>query len=65
LEREEVRWGLGSAAGSAVLLGPEGELEIHGMAFYLDDADGDFQILSGPPEAADPPVAADPPTENT
>ncbi len=46
LERREVRWGVGIPAGAGLLLGPEGEAEVRGMAFYLDDAEGDFQILS-------------------
>lgn len=40
-----VRWGVGVPAGSAVLLGPEGETEIVGAAYLLDDPEGDLQRL--------------------
>ncbi len=50
LEHPEVRWGLGLPAGSAVLLGPEGEIEIVGTVFVLEDAEGDFEVLQGPEE---------------
>ena len=45
LEAPDVRWGLGIPAGSAVLLGPQGESEIIGTVFTLDDPDGDFEVL--------------------
>lgn len=40
-----VRWGLGIPAGSAVLLGPDDEVEIVGSAFHLGDVDGEFTVL--------------------
>ena len=43
---EGVHWGLGLPAGSALLLGPENQLQYVGPSFLLDDADGDFQVLS-------------------
>jgi cyanophycinase-like exopeptidase len=41
-----VEWGLGLPAGSAVLLGPEGETETIGMSFSLTDAEGDLEPLT-------------------
>lgn len=40
-----VEWGVGIPAGSALLLGPAGELETAGAVFTLDDADADLKIL--------------------
>lgn len=40
-----VEWGLGLPAGSAVLLGPEGEVETLGVCFLLTDAEGDLEPL--------------------
>lgn len=40
-----VRWGLGIPAGSAVLFGPGGVLEVVGTIFRLRDADGDLEVL--------------------
>jgi len=45
MARPGVRWGLGIPAGSAVLLGPEGAVEVVGSAFGLRDPDDDFQLL--------------------
>lgn len=45
LERPGVSWGLGIPSGSAVLLGPEGKVEVVGSAFGLRDPDDDFQLL--------------------
>ena len=42
LEHPEVRWGLGLPAGSAVLLGPGGEVEVVGKVFSLACADADL-----------------------
>ena len=42
-----VAWGLGIPASSAVLLGPEGQIDLVGNSFLLEDPDGDFQILKG------------------
>lgn len=41
-----VEWGIGLPAGSAVLLGPEGEVETIGMSFVLTDAEGDLEPLT-------------------
>lgn len=40
-----VRRGLGLPAGSALLLGPDGEVEGVGTIFVLDDPDGDLQVV--------------------
>ena len=48
MEQEGVRWGLGLPAGSAVFLGPAGQLEIAGPVFELEDPDGDFEVLESP-----------------
>lgn len=40
-----IEWGLGIAAGSAVLLGPEEQVKVLGDAFLLEDADGDLVPL--------------------
>lgn len=42
-----VRWGLGIPAGSAVLFGPGGVLEVVGTIFRLRDSDGDLEVLDG------------------
>ena len=42
-----VEWGLGLPAGSAVLLGPEGQVETIGMSFVLTDAEGDLEPING------------------
>lgn len=46
LEAPAVSYGLGIAAGSAILLGPEGKVEIVGEAYVLGGADEDLQELS-------------------
>lgn len=48
LEHEGVRWGLGIPAESAVLLGPDGAVEVVGNAFYLDGPGGEMEVLEGP-----------------
>ncbi len=48
MARPGVRWGLGIPAGSAVLLGPDGAVEVVGSAVWLGDADGDFEVLGEP-----------------
>ncbi len=48
LEQPGVYWGLGLPAGSAVLLGPNGELELVGKVFYLEDASGALVALQTP-----------------
>lgn len=40
-----VRWGLGIPAGSAVLLGPNGAVEVVGTVFRVEGADGDLEVL--------------------
>ncbi|HEX2225244.1 MAG TPA: Type 1 glutamine amidotransferase-like domain-containing protein [Thermoanaerobaculia bacterium] len=42
-----VRWGLGIPAGSAVLLGPEGAMEVVGTVFRVDGPEGDLEVLEG------------------
>lgn len=46
------RWGVGLPAGAALLLGPDGVVEIVGMAFVLDDPDGDFRVVRGATDEA-------------
>lgn len=46
METAGAAWGLGIPAGAAVLLGPDGALEVEGTAFRLDDPEGDFEVLS-------------------
>jgi len=41
-----VTWGLGIPAGSAVLLGPGGVVEVEGTAFRVSGADGDLEVLT-------------------
>ncbi len=50
LEQEGVRWGLGIPAESAVLLGPDGAVEVVGSAFYVEGPDGEMEVLEGPAE---------------
>jgi cyanophycinase-like exopeptidase len=52
LEQPGVTWGLGLPAGSAVLLGPEGEVEVIGTV-YVADADGVLQALGEQGEDGD------------
>jgi cyanophycinase-like exopeptidase len=40
-----VTWGLGIPAGSAVLLGPDGAVEVEGTAFRVSGAEGDLEVL--------------------
>ncbi len=47
LEHRDARWGLGLPAGSEVLLGPAGEIEIVGTVFAVEGADGDLEPLQG------------------
>lgn len=42
-----VSWGVGLPASSAVLLGPEGQTDLIGTSFLLDDPEGDFRVLGG------------------
>ena len=44
----EVTWGLGIPSGSAVLLGPEGQVETVGTVFALSDPEGDLGVLAAP-----------------
>lgn len=45
LEHPAVRWVLGIPAGSAVLLGPDDEIEVAGEAFVADDPEGELREL--------------------
>jgi cyanophycinase-like exopeptidase len=47
LAAEGVRWGLGIPAESAVLLGPDGAMEVVGTAFRVVGTNGDLDILGG------------------
>ncbi len=51
LEHEDAGWGLGLPAGSAVLLGPAGEVEIIGTVFAVEGADGDLEPLQASAES--------------
>jgi cyanophycinase-like exopeptidase len=46
LAAPEVEWGVGLPAGEALLLGPEGAIEVTGTAFLLSGAEADFEILN-------------------
>jgi cyanophycinase-like exopeptidase len=41
-----VTWGLGIPAGSAVLLGPGGAIEVEGTAFRVSGAEGDLEVIA-------------------
>lgn len=43
-----VQWGLGIPASSAVLLGPEGQVETVGLSFYVEGEDGDLVPFGEP-----------------
>ncbi|HBL29983.1 MAG TPA: hypothetical protein DD490_24350, partial [Acidobacteria bacterium] len=45
LAAEGVRWGLGIPAESAILLGPDGVMEVAGTAFRVTGANGDLEVL--------------------
>jgi cyanophycinase-like exopeptidase len=45
-----VAWGFGIPAGSAVLVGPGGRLEVEGTAFYVEGEEGDLEVLGAPLE---------------
>lgn len=45
-----VRFGLGIPSSSAVLIGPEGTVEVVGTAFRIEGAEGDIEVLEGPEE---------------
>jgi len=38
-------WGVGIPAGAALLLGPDGQREVHGTVFLVDGEDGDLEML--------------------
>lgn len=42
-----VRYGLGIPSGSAVLIGPEGAVEVVGTAFRIEGVEGDIEVLEG------------------
>jgi cyanophycinase-like exopeptidase len=44
----EVRYGLGIPSGAAVLIGPEGAVEVVGTAFRIEGTEGDIEVLEGP-----------------
>ena len=48
LELPGVRWGLGIPAESAVLLGPDGAVEVVGSAFYVEGPNGEMEVLEEP-----------------
>ncbi|MFL6197681.1 MAG: Type 1 glutamine amidotransferase-like domain-containing protein [Thermoanaerobaculia bacterium] len=48
LELPGIRWGLGIPAESAVLLGPDGQMEVVGSAFYVEGPNGEMEVLEGP-----------------
>lgn len=50
LELPGVRWGLGIPPESAVLLGPDGAVEIVGSAFHVEGPNGEMEVLEGPAE---------------
>ena len=52
LELPGIRWGLGIPAESAVLLGPDGAVEIVGSAFYVEGPNGEMEVLEGPSDEA-------------
>lgn len=52
LSRPEVGWGIGLPSGAALLLGPEGAVEIVGTVFTLRGPDADLEILQQPPSPA-------------
>ncbi len=47
LDTPGVSWGLGLPSGSAVLLGPEGAVEVVGTVFLVEGRDGDLQVVTG------------------
>lgn len=49
MQTEDVTWGLGLPASSAVMLGPGENRDSCGISFLLRDAEGDLEVL--PPEA--------------
>jgi hypothetical protein len=42
---EGVRYGLGIPAESAVLLGPDGVVEVVGTVFRIEGAEGDVEVM--------------------
>jgi len=48
LQAPGATWGIGLPASSAVLLGPEGQVEVVGTVFTLDDPDGDVTVVATP-----------------
>jgi cyanophycinase-like exopeptidase len=53
-----VRYGLGIASGSALLLGPEGACEGVGTVFRIDGAEGDVEVLYEDPHPPTPSPAS-------
>jgi len=52
LARPEVGWGVGLPGGSALLLGPDGAVELVGTAFALRGPDADVEVLQPTVESA-------------
>ena len=48
LELPGIRWGLGIPPDSAVLLGPDGAVEVIGSAFYVEGPAGEMAVLEEP-----------------
>ncbi len=46
LEAPGVTWGLGIPSGAAILLGPDGGVELVGTVYFVRGAKGEFEILS-------------------
>jgi len=45
MKQPGVRWGVGIPAGAALLLGPDGAIEIVDQVYVLGSADGDYAVL--------------------
>jgi cyanophycinase-like exopeptidase len=45
LRSPDVRWGVGIPAGAALLLGPQGAVEVVDTVYVLTAADGDYVVL--------------------
>jgi cyanophycinase-like exopeptidase len=60
MQRPGVARGLGLAAGSALILGPEGPGRLVGSAFLLDDADGELELADSHYQVDEPPAEDEP-----
>jgi cyanophycinase-like exopeptidase len=45
MKQPGVRWGVGIPAGAALLLGPDGAVEVVEQIYVLTSPDGDFDVL--------------------